>query len=53
MAGIALLVLGLASLLYAVYASALPLAMAAGVVVGGLAVLGFAALEAGGDASRA
>ena len=52
MAGIAFLVLGLASLLYAGYASALPVAMAAGAVVGGLAMLGFAALEAGGDGSR-
>lgn len=52
MAGIAILVLGLASLLYAEYASALPVAIAGGAVVGGLVFLGVATVETGRDVAR-
>jgi hypothetical protein len=51
MAGIALAVLGLASLLYAAYPSALPVGIAIGAVVGGLAFLGVAARASRRDAA--
>jgi hypothetical protein len=45
MAGVGLIAMGIASWLYADYASALPAALAGGVVVGGLVFLGVAAVE--------
>jgi len=52
MTGIALVVLGSASLLFGAYASALPAAIAGGTVVGGLVFLGVTALESGRGAAN-